>query len=372
MDKREKSDRQKDVVISKRQKRNDNEEELKTQKKKDANNSNNTESNKHKLRREDNQTKKDLQNDKKSETKENEKENYRKKISLKDYKARKVNDKQTQEEDKVLGKIMKDMTNTYESMRCISPIIDNQPGTPVIGSPIIEFEPESPIMSDTEPQGENNNEPDMTETMIAVASITERTLEETVENYFNVTSDGATAMMEGNIIEQEIEDAIDFVYRERVEEERRKEETQTRKRNYKDISEDETAEVMTELDEDLKTLQKIQESKVMLNVCGVRFETSKVTLEKDPDSLFGKLFTKDSPVKPHGNTIFLDRDASHFRIILNYLRHDCQIDNVATLPRERKYLLELKTECKYYRLRGLRKIISKRLKHLEQIYGMEC
>ena len=39
----------------------------------------------------------------------------------------------------------------------------------------------------------------MTETLVAVASITERTLEETVENYCNVMSDGATEAMEENI-----------------------------------------------------------------------------------------------------------------------------------------------------------------------------
>ena len=39
--------------------------------------------------------------------------------------------------------------------------------------------------------------------------------------------------------------------------------------------------------------------------------------------------------------MFLDRDASHFKIILNYLRYDLDI-NPAMLPKERKYLLELK------------------------------
>ena len=83
---------------------------------------------------------------------------------------------------------------------------------------------------------------------------------------------------------------------------------------------------------------------MILNVGGVRFETSRLTLTKDPESLLAKLFTKDSPIIPQGNSIFLDRDASHFRVILNYLRYDYDV-NPALLPRERKYLLELKKEC---------------------------
>ena len=184
-------------------------------------------------------------------------------------------------------------------------------------------------------------------------------------------------LVEELVLEAEIDSYVDKEadsladYEFRKEEDRRKAEKQNRKRKHSEIAEIESEDAVTELDEDLETLQEIQESKIVLDVGGVKFETSIVTLKRDPNSLFAKIFTKDSPVKPKGNTVFLDRDASHFRIILNYLRNGCQIVNVATLPRERRYLLELKEECRYYRLRGLRKIISKRLKHLQQIYGME-
>ena len=129
--------------------------------------------------------------------------------------------------------------------------------------------------------------------------------------------------------------------------------------------------MQNEEEEKLEYLRRIQENRVVLNVGGLRFETSRLTLSKDPNSLLAKLFTKGSTIVPHGNSVFLDRDASHFRIILNYLRYDCQVENPATLSREKKYLLELKTECRYYQLHGLRKIVSKRIKQLEEIYGMD-
>ena len=56
-------------------------------------------------------------------------------------------------------------------------------------------------------------------------------------------------------------------------------------------------------------------------------------------------------------------DASHFKVILNYLRYDREI-NSALLPRERRHLLELKKECEYCRLPGLRDIVIKRMEDL--------
>ena len=125
-----------------------------------------------------------------------------------------------------------------------------------------------------------------------------------------------------------------------------------------------------ESDEDLRYLTDIQCNKVILNVGGARFETSRLTLRKDLESLLARLFTTESSVVPQGNSIFIDRDASHFKLILIYLRYDCQI-NQAILPRERKYLLKLKKECEYYRVKGLSKIVKKRLKHVAELHGMD-
>lgn len=394
-----KNDRQKDVNADGKQKTNDKQEEIRTQTNINVNNLTRAESNKINLREEEKQTKKDTQNDKKNETKETEKEKYTKKISLKDYKARKENNKQIPEND--IDNIMKDMTNTMESMRCISPIIDNQPGTPVIESPIIYFEPESPIRGEREPQGQYNNEinfdepqGDITETMIAVASITDRTLEETVENYFNVMCNGATEVMEGNVVEQEIDYAIDCVYEERAEEERLRKEKERKRKAEKEAKEVEQLQESSEYYEgnkgeettketkedkkqrkaekrklkaieELKThLEKIQKGRVSLNIGGRLFETSVPTLLQDPGSLFAHIFKDKAP-----SSYFFDRDPAHFRFIINYLRNKCQIQQ-ATLPRERRYLLELHAEADYYGLDGLKVIVERRLHQFSDI-GLE-
>ena len=69
-----------------------------------------------------------------------------------------------------------------------------------------------------------------------------------------------------------------------------------------------------EMDDDLEALRTIQSQKVILNVGGARFETSRLTLRRDPNSLLAKLFTTESSIIPQGNSVFIDRDASHFKL----------------------------------------------------------
>ena len=109
-----------------------------------------------------------------------------------------------------------------------------------------------------------------------------------------------------------------------------------------------------------QTMQEIQESRVILCIGGQNFHTSKVTLRADPDSIFAKMLRKDSPMRPQGRVYFFDRDPSHFRFVLNYLRNGGHLD-VSTLPHEKRYLLELLAEVKFYNLEGLQEIIRERL-----------
>lgn len=118
--------------------------------------------------------------------------------------------------------------------------------------------------------------------------------------------------------------------------------------------------------ETFKKLQQVQEERVILNIGGQVFQTSAVTLRADPTSLFGVMLREGCPLRPSRNTYstyFFDRDPAHFRFILNYLRNGALLD-AATLPHERRYLMELLTEARFYQLSGLQEIILARLRQV--------
>lgn len=133
---------------------------------------------------------------------------------------------------------------------------------------------------------------------------------------------------------------------------------------------------ITEQDRRAEELEKLEtyirqthEGRVILNIGGQRFECSQLTLRKDPESKFALLC--ETTYRPTGNTFFFDRDPAHFRIILNYLRNDCQFATVAKLPKERRYLLELKDECKFYKIKGLEKLVDNRLAQCSEVLGLD-
>ena len=114
--------------------------------------------------------------------------------------------------------------------------------------------------------------------------------------------------------------------------------------------------------------QMTQEKRVTLNIGGQCFQTTKVTLESDPKSLFGMMMRDDCPFRPSGNTgrsYFLDRDPTLFKLILSYLRNDCHLDSYL-LPNEKRYLLEILCEARFYFLYGLQELI---LGKLEKLFG---
>ena len=58
-----------------------------------------------------------------------------------------------------------------------------------------------------------------------------------------------------------------------------------------------------------------------LSVGGVLFETSIETLKSDPDSMLSAMFSgRHNVTKDEDGRYFIDRDGTHFRYILNYLR----------------------------------------------------
>ncbi|KAL3148506.1 hypothetical protein ABBQ38_013947 [Trebouxia sp. C0009 RCD-2024] len=92
---------------------------------------------------------------------------------------------------------------------------------------------------------------------------------------------------------------------------------------------------------------------VVLNVGGVKFTTTQLTLQNAPaPSLFAAMFSGRHTLKADQNGhYFIDRDGRHFHDILNYLR-----DGMLNYPpdgSDHKYLLELRAEAEYYGLTGL-------------------
>ena len=70
-----------------------------------------------------------------------------------------------------------------------------------------------------------------------------------------------------------------------------------------------------------RQLQLCQENRVVLNVGGQAFTTSRHTLMAESGSFFSLLMRDDCPIRSYAGSHYnIDRDPAHFRIILNYLR----------------------------------------------------
>ena len=89
--------------------------------------------------------------------------------------------------------------------------------------------------------------------------------------------------------------------------------------------------------------QEQADSFVKLNVGGMRFSTTIDTLMKG-DTMLSAMFSGRMPLKRDDDgSVFIDRDGTHFRAILNFLR-----DGHVPLPDKRKELEELKMEANFY------------------------
>ena len=90
-------------------------------------------------------------------------------------------------------------------------------------------------------------------------------------------------------------------------------------------------------------------STVELNVGGQHFTTSLQTLTKDPGSMLHAMFSERFDTKPTDDgSYFIDRDGTHFRYILNYLRTGRLL-----LPDDELVRDELLAEAEFYQIRGI-------------------
>ncbi|XP_020603587.1 uncharacterized protein DDB_G0287347-like [Orbicella faveolata] len=88
---------------------------------------------------------------------------------------------------------------------------------------------------------------------------------------------------------------------------------------------------------------------VKLNVGGHHFTASVQTLTKDPKSMLAAMFSGKFEMKPYeDDAFFIDRDGTHFRFILNYLR-----TGKLTLPEGATFLKELQEEAEFYQIQGM-------------------
>ena len=102
----------------------------------------------------------------------------------------------------------------------------------------------------------------------------------------------------------------------------------------------------------MSKMNKIQDSCIKLNIGGHLYTTSTLTLTRDPQSMLATMFSgKHSIIKEGDGSCFIDRDGTHFRYILNYLRDGGFNDDMLSGDNDTR--TELLVEAKYYQLSGL-------------------
>ena len=79
------------------------------------------------------------------------------------------------------------------------------------------------------------------------------------------------------------------------------------------------------------------------------FTTSMETMKKDPGSMLHAMFSGRFDSKPaEDGSYFSDRDGTHFRYILNYLR-----TGQLVVPEDKIVRKELLTEAEFYQVQGI-------------------
>ena len=90
-------------------------------------------------------------------------------------------------------------------------------------------------------------------------------------------------------------------------------------------------------------------STIKLNVGGQYFTTSVQTLTKDKGSMLHAMFSGRFDTKPaEDGSYFIDRDGTHFRYILNYLR-----TGYLLIPDDKLIRKEILEEAAFYQIRGI-------------------
>jgi len=91
--------------------------------------------------------------------------------------------------------------------------------------------------------------------------------------------------------------------------------------------------------------------------------TSTLTLTKESNSMLSAMFSGRHALRQDDDgAYFIDRDGTHFRYVLNYLRDGGF--RPGSLPADPCFLAELCTEAEYYQLAGLTRIVTDHITNL--------
>ncbi|XP_023339435.1 BTB/POZ domain-containing protein KCTD5 isoform X2 [Eurytemora carolleeae] len=93
-----------------------------------------------------------------------------------------------------------------------------------------------------------------------------------------------------------------------------------------------------------------------------RFDTTRQTLLRDPNSMIAKMFDPSSAMQPgvlRNGAYFIDRDPEPFKLVLNYLRSSVLL---TSSPSELQAVL---CEARYFSLLGLEELVLQRLEEKE-------
>ena len=111
------------------------------------------------------------------------------------------------------------------------------------------------------------------------------------------------------------------------------------------------------LEEEKVSMEKahdFQKNKIILNVGGQRFETSRQTLASVPDTYLASMFSGRFELTPDvaDGSYFIDRNPKHFNLVLDYLRDSGSSNtaNAIASTMEEQQVRELKTELAFYGL----------------------
>ena len=108
--------------------------------------------------------------------------------------------------------------------------------------------------------------------------------------------------------------------------------------------------------------------RIVLDVGGTHYSTSRSTLTKYPESMLGVMFSGRHDLETmqcKDGSFFIDRDGTHFRHILNYLRDGEEV--VESFPRSPDGLSELIREAKFYQLDGLTALLKPILQEIDVV-----